>query len=1329
MCVVGCLTVPGLGDPYFSIMGMEGWWQALNGDPPHVKPISEWEWYDYMYQWQNYTQEGEPYPPTQFLPATLYVYEGGHPGYPEDAGLVMAWGTEPDLPPGDYASAWKYDYLEDPDLSQAQITVTVYPPQWGPSGQIINISFGIQDTSGRIRSWHWTVGPAGVIPWNVPTTITIDTTRTGLNATTPPATGYMSAPGFDITQAQVFLADENGQYVGGPLPIPPPGGPPLGLWNYWRDLRVQPRWNLVKWHQPPDPAFPENVFYGWNERSDWWFGPIAADDWVCTTPAPVTDVHWWGSFLGWKYPDPPALPQHFHLQIWTDVPAMPPGFSHPGQVIWETWAYNYTVEFAGWDYDPRTKEYEACFKFTYILSPQEYFYQDPGPTGTNIYWLSIAACDGGPPQTPYPFGWKTRPRDPGSLAPDAAVVIWDPVQPVLGSWYINGTPIYWPDQSQAWDLAFELTTGYAAYKWEQPPDLSQTGLDVNAHFPYILADDFLCSESGPITTIRIWGSWRNDYLPGGPDRVTFRLSFHSDIPAGIYAPWSMPGDTLWLREFQPGSFAVHPYAAGLQEGFMNPPDQWWWPGDTICWLYEFTIPASEAFYQVAGTIYWLDVQAYPETTAEFGWKTSPFHWNDDAVWALGQDPMPVPGPWQELRYPPDHPLYPASIDLAFQLESQGGQSIKWSQPPVTYTPDDAFNGWDQYSMYGYQIAADDWVCTTDNPVTDIHWWGSFIGWYHPQAPPQGMPQAFHIAIWTDVPANPNDPNSFSHPGRVIHEIICENYDWKFAGWDFDPREVGGQMRMSPEPTFYFTQYLDPEEWFWQQPGENIYWISIAAIYPSGQVIDYPWGWKTRPRIDSPAPDDAVWISDPAAPVMGSQYVNGGPLFYPTPAQSWDLAFELTSVPRDMVVCEPQGVLNNPFHPPTYWYDVTPDDFGRCDFHVRVYDPNPANYTNVVAPATWLFQVHQLPNGEWWASWWDPDCDNAIFTTFRFQFDNPNPSTWGDWSTTIGNTSDPYDSVVDRSANHAHQPNGYGYLVHVPLPAVYEKWSQPPQEDPRYPGYFYGWNELSLYMGPQYVADDFRCCDGRPISDIHWWGSYLNWLGELPPPQAPCCFHIGLWTDVPKGAGNPWSHPGVMFYEWWVMRDQLNERAVGVDFHPQYGYETCFRYDFYIPQELWFYQPDTQETLWISIEAVYEMPPPLMHQWGWKTRKHYWNDDAVRIFAPIPPQLGMPFQSGQPIQTAEGGWDMAFVLTTPEPGPPVCPGDLNGDGWVGFADINAFVLRLTNPSGYHEMYPCVPELNGDVNHSGTVGFDDINPFVACLTTPPSPRPCPGGCDVP
>ena len=68
-------------------------------------------------------------------------------------------------------------------------------------------------------------------------------------------------------------------------------------------------------------------------------------------------------------------------------------------------------------------------------------------------------------------------------------------------------------------------------KWVQFPDLDYTGIDVNATAPYILADDFLCIETGPITDIHIWGSWYHDMLPAGSHVYHWNAR---NVASGVY---------------------------------------------------------------------------------------------------------------------------------------------------------------------------------------------------------------------------------------------------------------------------------------------------------------------------------------------------------------------------------------------------------------------------------------------------------------------------------------------------------------------------------------------------------------------------------------------------------------------------------------------------------------------------------------------------------------------------------------------------------------------------------------------------------------------------
>jgi hypothetical protein len=356
----------------------------------------------------------------------------------------------------------------------------------------------MQDINGNIRSWWWNV--PSVIPYappGTPTTIRIDTTMTGIGATNPPASGFANNAAFNITQVQSIIADENATWVAS-QGAPAPGGTLSAIWNYWHNLSVTPKlpggganskW-YVKWSQPPVELEP-GLIDGWDEQSLQASPPIMADDWQCDSDRPVTDIHWWGSFIGWTQPDlPPIVPSAFHIGIWTDVPDPDPNdpvdWSHPGTLVWENVCDSSVWNFAGYDLDPRDgdpdqTENEACFQWAQFLSQDEWFHQEEG---TNVYWLSIAAIypAGTDFQDPdfYPWGWKTRPHffnDDAVRIQQTSDGTWPPV---LGS-TCNMTdvdPVEWP-QGTSWDLAFELTTNEPAYIDDPiPGDLTGPGGDM-----------------------------------------------------------------------------------------------------------------------------------------------------------------------------------------------------------------------------------------------------------------------------------------------------------------------------------------------------------------------------------------------------------------------------------------------------------------------------------------------------------------------------------------------------------------------------------------------------------------------------------------------------------------------------------------------------------------------------------------------------------------------------------------------------------------------------------------------------------------------------------
>ncbi len=80
-----------------------------------------------------------------------------------------------------------------------------------------------------------------------------------------------------------------------------------------------------------------------------------------------------------------------------------------------------------------------------------------------------------------------------------------------------------------------------------------------------------------------------------------------------------------------------------------------------------------------------------------------------------------------------------------------------------------------------------------------------------------------------------------------------------------------------------------------------------------------------------------------------------------------------------------------------------------------------------------------------------------------------------------------------------------------------------------------------------------------------------------------------------------------------------------------------------------------------------------------------------------------------------GWNIDDVEVWGRVAPALpAAGDMDCDGALDFADINLFVLALTDPAAYAIDQPGCDVLVADVNDNGSAGFDDINPFVALFT---------------
>ncbi len=145
------------------------------------------------------------------------------------------------------------------------------------------------------------------------------------------------------------------------------------------------------------------------------------------------------------------------------------------------------------------------------------------------------------------------------------------------------------------------------HKMHYPQLPNVVGWDVNATNPVILADDFMCMETGWIKDIHFWGSWMHG-MEGSI--VSFNLSLHADIPADPpMIPYSRPGLTLWEREITDFIIATPVDPPGVQGWYDPSTGQFIMEDHEAYFQYNVFLPEQDWFWQDSGTIYWLNISA------------------------------------------------------------------------------------------------------------------------------------------------------------------------------------------------------------------------------------------------------------------------------------------------------------------------------------------------------------------------------------------------------------------------------------------------------------------------------------------------------------------------------------------------------------------------------------------------------------------------------------------------------------------------------------------------------------------------------------------------
>ncbi len=157
----------------------------------------------------------------------------------------------------------------------------------------------------------------------------------------------------------------------------------------------------------------------------------------------------------------------------------------------------------------------------------------------------------------------------------------------------------------------------------QLPDLN--GWDVAAYGDTVLADDWTCTASGPVTDIHFWGSWKGD-----------TVGTLSEIRLSIYADdQSKPDVLLWQRDLYPGEWAERFYGTGDQGWFDPGSGNYAQHDHTECYQYNVA-NIADPFFQEEGTTYWLGISV-TAAHGNWGWKTADVSSYPDLITAESLD--------------------------------------------------------------------------------------------------------------------------------------------------------------------------------------------------------------------------------------------------------------------------------------------------------------------------------------------------------------------------------------------------------------------------------------------------------------------------------------------------------------------------------------------------------------------------------------------------------------------------------------------------------------------------------------------------------------------
>jgi len=439
-----------------------------------------------------------------------------------------------------------------------------------------------------------------------------------------------------------------------------------------------------------------------------------------------------------------------------------------------------------------------------------------------------------------------------------ADISWDSAWGAGGAGSPNGFDAGETEDYYVDNITTEQPLSELCPKWVQYPACDQGRdwqswtlyQDLNGPYPKH-ADDWLC-DGRPVKGLTWWGSylqWMSDDSttnvppPGAPIRPQgFYITWYTDVPVGS-DPFSHPGTAVVTNYYPLEAYSQTQIVEGLvfeQPVCVSYLPEGYWEHE---YRYYLRFPDGEEWNEKEDHVYWLSIQAvYPNPPGVFPWgwleTYEIWRWNDRAVvGAAGAQPEWIP----------------TDFDLSFSLLTEvcPSRCKKWEQGPDMVTGEN-MQSFTWEDLPGFPLLADDFI-SDGRPITDIHWWGSYLNWMElepggetpvPPPPIPDQPLGFKLSWHPDDGGTPGLPytNIFVTIDRC-HETY---YGSVLQDWKVPP--------IFEHEYQYYVDLLDPEileMGAWMETNGGHYWLNIQALMNPAWIPGQShngWGWKITTNV-------------------------------------------------------------------------------------------------------------------------------------------------------------------------------------------------------------------------------------------------------------------------------------------------------------------------------------------------------------------------------------------------------------------------------------------------------------------------------------------------